>query len=98
MVELFTAVVDTLGAAAFLAASWYAYQNYQSTKAISDYWLVYMSATLLGAVWAGLTAVEKYGFYTSTIDQMVGAVVSAAATGFAIAALLTASSLVQPTE
>lgn len=91
-------VFDIVGAIGFTAAAVMAFHTFQLTRTVSSYWLLYAAATMVSAVWALLLALEKFGFHAQFIDSIVGAMVASAATAFAMAALLTAVSLIQPTE
>lgn len=90
--------VDAAAAVLFAVAAWYALQNYRETISISDYWLIYLIASVLAVFWSGLVALEWFGLYAQTLDRAVPPILAASATGFAITAFVTVFSLIQPTE
>lgn len=72
---------DLAGAVAFFAAASIAFRNYRVSGLLSNYWLTFMFATVLWAVWAVTEFLDGYGVYAETIDQQIQPSLLAAATG-----------------
>ncbi|VVB58768.1 Uncharacterised protein [Candidatus Anstonella stagnisolia] len=90
------AIFSALGSLAFIAAFVTAMKTYHKTREISSYWLVYSAGALLGAFWAGMLSLSYFGVYPEITGNLAPPIFAATATAFAIAALVTMESLVQP--
>lgn len=82
------AIIDAVGATAFLLTFAWAVYNFVNDVGVSSYWLLFATAAFAGAVWAGSGAAEWFGLYPVLIDELQPTLSTVVAAIFALTGIV----------
>ncbi|MBI2565339.1 hypothetical protein HYV79_05155 [Candidatus Woesearchaeota archaeon] len=81
-------VIEGISSVLFLITLVFSIKNFNKTKNVSSYWLVYSIAALLGFFWATSIFIEWLGFFTAIIDDAQQTIIASSTTAFVITTFL----------
>lgn len=90
--------LDFIGFLGFMAASIYAYKNFQGTKSISSVWILFLISMVFAAAWSLMVSLEWFGVYPTILDEAEESIFPIVITLLAVFSIISYTEIIKPVK